>query len=105
MYLSPSSDIFEGVYAYQYPTSDEAILSEINPSLVQQNSYVFAQINIKGSDNEKFTARQNFVSWKRHYDIMAESLSEIWGIGPKRAKATLLVTTQNETISTIMPLS
>ena len=34
VYISPSLDIVEGVYDYQDLTSDEAILSEINPSLV-----------------------------------------------------------------------
>ena len=32
MYLSPFSDLNKGVYAFQDTTSDEAILSEINPS-------------------------------------------------------------------------
>ena len=35
VYLSPLLDVIEGVYNYQDPTSDEAILSEINPSLSQ----------------------------------------------------------------------
>ena len=35
VYISPFSDIIEGVYDYQNPTSDEDILSVINPSLVQ----------------------------------------------------------------------
>ena len=34
VYLSPSLDLIEGLYAYQDPISDEAILSEINPLLV-----------------------------------------------------------------------
>ena len=34
VYLSRLLDIIEGVYAYQDPTFDDAILSEINPSLV-----------------------------------------------------------------------
>ena len=34
VYISLSLYIIEGVYVYQYLTSDEVIMSEINPSLV-----------------------------------------------------------------------
>ena len=101
VYISPSSDLI----SYQYPTSDEDILSEINPSLVHLKEFFIAQINIQGHDNEHFLARRTFVSCKQHSDITAESLSEIWGTGPKRAKAILLATTQNVTRSVMITLS
>ena len=105
VYPSPSLNLVEGVYAYQDPTSDEAILFEINPSPFQIKELYSAQINIQYHDHKQFLARRTFFSWKRHSDLTAESSSEIWGVGPKRAKATLLATTQNGTISAIMPLS
>ena len=83
MYLSPSSDLLEGVYVYQYPTSDEAILSEINPSLVHIKELCISQINIQSDDNKQLPARRTFFSRKQHYDLMTEYLSELWGIRPK----------------------
>ena len=105
MYLSLSLDLIEVLYAYQNPTYDEAIMSEINPLLFQLKELCLSHINIQGHNNEHFLARQTFVSRKRHSDLTAEYLSELWGVGTKRAKVILLATTQNETRSAIMPLS
>ena len=92
-------------YHYVDPTSDESILSSITPSLVQIKEMVVSQANVKQHDNEVHPARQSFVSRKQHSQLLAESLSEKWYIGPKRAKATLLATTQNGVRSAILPLS
>ena len=100
-----NSNHVHDVYAYTDPSSDEAILSEITPSLVQLKEMCIAQINTNEHDNESFPARRTFVSRKRHAELTADSLSELWHIGPKRAKATIEVTTQNGIRSAIMPLS
>ena len=44
-------------------------------------------------------------SRERHRQLSAESLAEVWLIGPNRAKATLSATTQNGVRSAILPLS
>ena len=50
-------------------------------------------------------ARRTFVSGERHAVITADALAERWCIGPKRAHATLQVTTQRGVRSAILPLS
>ena len=105
MYILPLSDLVEEVYAYQDPTSDEAIMSEISPLLVHFKELCISKINIQGHDNKQFPSRRSFVFWKQHSDITSESLSELWGVGQKRANATLLATTQNGKRSNNMPLS
>ena len=51
VYLSPLLDLIEEVYDYQDPTSDDAILSEINPLLVQLKELCIVQGNIEVHDN------------------------------------------------------
>ena len=75
LYLLTLSDLFGGIYAYQYTRSDESILSETNPSRVQLKELCIAQIKIQGHGNKHFTARHNFVYQKRHSNLTAESLS------------------------------
>ena len=45
-----------------------------------------------------------FLSRKRHPDLIATSLYELWHIGPNQAKATMEGTTQRGMQSKIMPL-
>ena len=92
-------------YAYKDPSSDEAILSGITPSLVQLKELCIANININAHPNEEFPGRRTFVSCKRHMQLTAEALSELWHIGPKRAKSTIVATTQHGIRSAILPLS
>ena len=63
------------------------------------------QVNIECHDNEIFPAQRSFVSKKQHAQLTADSLAELWGIGPKRARATLLATTQRGIRSAILPLT
>ena len=64
-----------------------------------------AQMNVQAHDNEVFPVRRSFISRNRHTQLSAESLAKLWCIGPKRAKATLLATTQNGIWSAILPLA
>ena len=59
-------------------SSDEALLSEVLPSLVQLKELSLAQVNMALHDNEVFSKNQ-------HAQLTAESLFELWGIGPKQA--------------------
>jgi hypothetical protein len=92
-------------YAYLDPSSDEAILSAITPSLVQLKELSVKAIQVVDHPNEQFPARRTFVSRKRHAQLSAEALSELWHISPKRAKATMNATTQHGIRSAILPLT
>ena len=62
------------------------------------------QINVREHSNEKFPAHRTFVSRKCHAHLTAVSLTELWHIDPKCAKATKTATTKNGIQSKIMPL-
>jgi hypothetical protein len=80
-------------YEYLDPTSDEALLHSINPSLInlkeQMSNRTINQTMTYDKDLEDVLARRTFVSNERHSKITADLLAERFGIGPERAKATL----------------
>ncbi len=85
------------------PCSDESVLNDINPCLV-----FLKELSVKTHPhhNKVYPARHTFINKDRHKRLTAESLSELWHIGPKRAHATLNATTQYGIRSaSIMPLS
>ena len=104
-YPIPISKHVHDTYSYHDPSSDKAILSEISSIFIQLKELRIAQINVREHSNEKFPALHNFVSRKLHADLIAGSLAELWHIGPKRAKSTLIATTKNGIQSEIMSLS
>ena len=53
------------------------------------------QINVREHSNEKFPVRCTFLSRKHHAGLIAGSLTELWHIDPKRAKATMTAFTKN----------
>ncbi len=81
----------------------------IPSSLHDMGTSIESRIHLKAiATNESLQdtpLNRTFVSLDRHSNITAESLSEKWGIGPGRAKATLRVTTQRGTRSAILPLA
>ena len=87
VYKFPSdiSPYVNDTFAYNEPTLYESILSEVNPSLVHLKKLFIAQVNVHSQNNESYSTRQNFVSHKKHSDMTAESLSELWHIGPNIA--------------------
>ena len=100
------------IYRYVDPSSDEAILNEVNPVLIQMTERIISKTEINDShvisddrEMDDVPSRRTFVSTERHKRISAESLSELWAIGPNKARATLRVTTQNGVRSAILPLS
>lgn len=105
-----SSAITEEKYAYFDPTSDEALLNDVNPCLVQAKELFVKEIRRQSqvsSSNipDDVPARRSFISTERHNKVSAESLAEIWGIGIKRAYDTIDATTQRGVRSAILPLS
>ena len=59
----------------------------------------------EGELHEDIPARRSFTSKERHNQKTADSISELWDIGPIKAAATLRATTQNGQRSAILPLS
>ena len=82
------------IYKYSDPSSDEAILNEVNPILIQMTERIIS--GTKEGDNHAVN-----VDWEMD-DIPAK---HTFAIGPNKARATIRVTTQNGVRSAIMPLS
>jgi hypothetical protein len=74
-------------FAYNDTSTDESILHSIEPSLVS------------------LAARHSKTSFDRHSKVNAHNLSQLWGIGINRAKATMKCTTQRGVRSALLPLS
>ena len=95
-------------HEYINPTSDEALLHSIEPSMVKLGEMISAKHTeaLKYRDKSMdIPARRSFVSTERHKTATAETLSENFMIGIKRARATLDATTQRGTRSAVLPLS
>ena len=101
-YPIPKSKHVHDTYSYHDPSSEKSILLEIFSSFIQLKELCVGQINVREHSNEKFPAHRTFVSRKRHADLPAGSLAELWHIGPKCAKATMTATTKNGIRSAIM---
>jgi len=84
-----------GKYAYVNPSSDEATICEIEKPMIQLKEIFIAEINMRNNHRQTPGIERTFVSRDRHKQLSAESLAELWLIGPNRAKATLSATTQN----------
>ena len=80
------------------PRSDECILHDINPSLIKIKELLTDAHN-------DVPIKKSMISRERHKSVTAQSLSELWGIGLKRAESTLTATTQTSTRSATLPLS
>ena len=96
-------------YSYNDLSKSECILHEIEPSLVSLSELQSELQEYRSQEYKDFPddipARRTFTSNERHKKLDAMALSEKWGIGLKRAEATLLCTTQRGTRSAILPLS
>lgn len=86
---------------YMKPNSDDAILHEIEPSLIKIKEIARNQV----FTHEDVPSRSTFISTNRHSKATVESLAENWGIGTHKARATLNATTQHFTRSAVLPLS
>ena len=72
-------------FAYNDISTNECILHDIEPSLV-----IISELHHDHTFyNDDIPARRTFTSHDRHRSIDAIVLSEMWGIGKKRAEATL----------------
>ena len=93
------------VSSYDDPLSDQSLLHTISPSLVQLKECMISAIQTEEHELETYPGRRTFVNKEKQAQLSAESLAELWHIGPKRAQATLDATTQNGVRSAILPIS
>ena len=93
------------VRCYANPTSDEAILNDMDATLIDLNKG--RTINEVTYDPNTLDApiRRTFVSRQRGQRATEEDVAERFGIGVNRARATLNATLQRGTRSAILPLS
>ena len=103
--MSPVEHSNAESFSYADPASDEAILSEITPSLVQFKEMCVSAINMQPHHNYVMSFEQTFISRERYPKLDAESLAEKWNIGQRRAHATIKVTTQRGIRSAIISIS
>ena len=73
------------------PTSDHALLHDVNPCLVEAKELILKQVKRFANEVvlDDAPARRTFASHERHNKVSAENIAEMWGIGIKRACATL----------------
>ena len=100
-----------GDFIYADPSSDEALLHSVSPHMITLQELCVSNVQtmksaqrVSSSTTFDIPSRQTFVSDKRHKAISAESIAELWGIGPKRAQATIDATTQRGTRSAVLLL-
>ena len=110
-YTSPfvASDGTKDLYEYIDPSSDEAILHDINPTLIalkELATYHNTKDQYAGaSEYEQLPARRTFTARGRHAKVTSEAIAELWCIGLRRARDTMGATTQYGTRSAVLPLS
>ena len=102
-------------HRYSEFETDDAMLHEIEPSLIHLKERLISKIQVRPQAKVTVSAtetatddvplRRTFVSTERHQKLTADQLSETWCIGPRRAKETLKATTQRGVRSAILPLS
>ena len=79
---APSDYSTSTVRIYEDPSSDEAILSEVNTALISFKESSIRCINATYAFGEDIPARKTFVSNERHRKVTLDSLAELWHIGP-----------------------
>ena len=110
----------DGSYAYTNSSSEETMLHEIEPSIVNLKELMISQIKVTSVDLKSLIKlsfidassmgtdvpnQRTFISRDRHTRVTEDVLAERFGISQKTARATLAATLQNGTRSAILPLS
>lgn len=88
-------------YSYCDHDQDSAILHDAEPSLVELKERATETMK----PQSEVPVRRSLVSRERHLRTSADTLSELWGIGLNKAKATMAATTQMATRSAVLPIS
>ena len=99
-------------YEYIDPTDDEALIHTVEPSYINLKERLISKISTSCSnisqvqyDHQDIPEPKTFISSERHAKLTAESISEKFGIGLERARATIRATTQRGVRSAILPIS
>ena len=97
-------------YDYIDPTSDESLIHSSEPSYIDLKERLISKLKTSQVGQvqynfEDIPEKRTFVSTERHMKLTAESISEKFGIGLARARATLRATTQRGVRSAILPIS
>ena len=97
-------------YDYIDPTSDESLIHSSEPSYIDLKERLISKLETSQVGQvqynfEDIPEKRTFVSTERHMKLTAESISEKFGIGLARARATLRATTQRGVRSAILPIS
>ena len=103
--MIPNDHHLNDVFKYDDPVFDHSLLHSISPSLVQLKERIISAIQTDEHDLEVYPGRRTFVNKERQAQLSADSLAELWHIGPKRAQATLEATTHNGVRAAILPIS
>lgn len=91
---------------YLDPTSDEALLNDVESTLVNLNDgRTIQETTIYDDDTMDLPVRRTFIATDRHTTNTAESLAERFGIGLQRARETLKATLQRGMRSAILPIA
>jgi hypothetical protein len=95
------------IHTYDYKCDDtDTILHSMEPCLIQMKELMLQQLGSYDIlHEEQIPARRTHINNERHNKLSADTIAELWGIGPKKAKATLRATTQHGIRSAILPLS
>lgn len=103
------TDNFQQRSEYLEPSSDEALLDSIDPSLAHKSPQLSKRPRLSQIetifDQLDTPTRRTFVSDERHIKVSAELIAERFGNGPTQAQPTLRVTTQRGMRSAILPIS
>lgn len=91
---------------YLDPSSDEAVLNEIESTFANLNDgRVVQETTVYDEDTLDLPARRTFISTDRHTTNTAEALAERFGIGLQRARETMKATLQRGMRSAILPIA
>ena len=94
-----------------YEDEDQYILRNVDPSLVMTREAMIKEIQTKDYQSEydpmtlDVKDKRTFISGNRHPNITPFALAERFGIGLRRARATMTATTQRGTRSAILPIA
>lgn len=97
-------------YEYMDPNSDEALLHSVGHESLDLKERLTAQLSKVqkyeyDEELDDIPSRRTFTSTERHAKLTADIISERFGVGIERARATIRATTQRGVRSAILPIS
>ena len=90
------------IYSYADINCESTILHDVDPALIQLKEIATECIETSKSE---VPVRKSLVSRERHHAMTAEHLSELWGIGIYKARATMAATMHMAARSAVLPIS